>query len=281
MTTSTTTSNRQHLADLLIAPVRSRHEQANPLAAYRLDTQIAVITGGGTGLGLAIAQSMAELGARVALVGRRTSVLEEAAAMIGERASIITADVTDSATQNSLYNQVSDIIGPPTVLVNNAGIHLKKSFEQTSTEAFAEVLNTHAISSFAMAREFGKRMQDRKEGSILFISSMAALFGIPMVTAYSAAKTAQLGLVRSLASELSQHNVRVNAIAPGWILTPMSKKALQSDADRLNRVIERTPMRRMGTPEEIGRVAAFLSSPAASFITGAVLPVDGGASVGF
>jgi gluconate 5-dehydrogenase len=110
---------------------------------------------------------------------------------------------------------------------------------------------------------------------------MAALFGIQYVAAYTAAKSAITGLARQLAVEWGQYGIRVNAIAPGFIETAMSKKALDGDPARKERVLSRTPLQRLGTPDEIGAVSAFLSSPGGSFITGAVLPVDGGVSVGF
>jgi gluconate 5-dehydrogenase len=110
---------------------------------------------------------------------------------------------------------------------------------------------------------------------------MASLFGIPLVAAYSAAKTAHLGLVRSLATEVSPHGVRVNAIAPGWIKSDMMLKALKGDPARAKKILGRTPMNRFGTVEDVGLAATYLCSPAARFETGVVLPVDGGASIGF
>jgi gluconate 5-dehydrogenase len=256
-------------------------QQQADIAPFRLDGQVAVITGGGTGLGLSIAQSISQLGGRIAIVGRRADVLAEAIQVLGDRAVSYAMDVTISETPASLFAQVAERLGRPTILVNNAGIHLKRSYAETDDLAFREVLDTHVNASFALSREFGRHMAEAGNGSILFIASMAAMFGIPHVTAYSAAKSAQLGLVHSLAVELSPNGVRVNAIAPGWIDTPMSRKALEGDSDRRERVIGRTPMRRLGQTEEVGRVAAFLCSPAASFITGATIPVDGGASIGF
>jgi NAD(P)-dependent dehydrogenase (short-subunit alcohol dehydrogenase family) len=124
-------------------------------------------------------------------------------------------------------------------------------------------------------------MVERGHGSILFIASMAALIGIPLVAAYSAAKAAHLGLVRGLAAEWSSAGVRVNGIAPGWIDTDMVRTAVTGDADRAARIINRTPMRRLGCLGDVGWAAVFLCSPAAAFVTAAILPVDGGASIGF
>ena len=118
-------------------------------------------------------------------------------------------------------------------------------------------------------------------GSIIFIASMSSLIGLPLIVGYSAAKAAYLGMVRSLASELGPSNVRVNAIAPGWIETPMLEQALSGDPERKQKILSRTPQQRFGKPEDIGWCAAYLCSPAASFVNGVVLPVDGGASIGF
>jgi gluconate 5-dehydrogenase len=127
----------------------------------------------------------------------------------------------------------------------------------------------------------GPGMLQRRRGSIVFTASMASLFGIPLVVAYSAAKSAYLGMVRTLATELSPGGVRVNAIAPGWIDSPMLRQALSNDPPRQQKIISRTPMGRFGDADDIGWAAVYLSSPAAKFVTGAVLPVDGGASIGF
>jgi len=124
-------------------------------------------------------------------------------------------------------------------------------------------------------------MLERGHGSILMTASMASLFGIPLVFAYSAAKSAYVGMTRALAAEVSSQGVRVNAIAPGWIDSPMLRKALAGDEQRSGRILGRTPMGCFGDPSDIGWAAVYLCSPAAKFVTGVVLPVDGGASIGF
>jgi gluconate 5-dehydrogenase len=124
-------------------------------------------------------------------------------------------------------------------------------------------------------------MESRGSGHILFITSMAACFGLPSVSAYTLAKSALVGLVRALAVELSPKGIRVNAIAPGWIDTAMTQKAMQNDETRRNKILSRTPMRQFGTPEDIAWAAVYLSSDAARFVTGHQLIVDGGISIGF
>jgi NAD(P)-dependent dehydrogenase (short-subunit alcohol dehydrogenase family) len=250
-------------------------------SVFSLQGQVALITGGGTGIGLAIAQSMHAAGARVVLVGRREAELQAATRSLGERASYVVHDITQLDAAQSLVDRVTKEVGPISCLVNNAGIHLKKPAIETTPEEFQKVLTTHVLGAHALVRAVAPGMIERKTGSILFTASMASLFGIPLVVAYSAAKTAHLGMVRTLATELSQHGIRVNAIAPGWIETEMSAKAMAGDPARKQKILGRTPMAKFGAPSDVGWAAVYLASPAGGFVTGVVLPIDGGASIGF
>jgi len=242
---------------------------------------IALITGGGTGIGFSIARCMHDAGATVALVGRREEELSRAKDELGKRAHYFVHDITDTGNAEDLARRVEEQIGPVDCLVNNAGKHLKQEALKTTPEDFLAVLNTNVIGAHALVKAIAPSMVKRQSGSILFTASMASLFGIPKVVAYSAAKSAHLGMVRSLSTELSPHGVRVNAIAPGWIETEMSRKALEDDPARLEKIISRTPMQKLGQPSDVGWAAVYLASPAAAFITGTVFPVDGGASIGF
>ena len=248
---------------------------------FLLDNDLALITGGGSGLGLAMARCLAAAGARGVLAGRGEDRLKRAATGIGPSASYIGHDVTKLHEAPTLVDKVSQRFGPISILINNAGIHLKKSALETTEEEFLKVLTTHVLGSHALSRAVAPSMMRHKAGSILFIASMASLFGIPKVVAYSAAKSAYLGMVRAMATELSPHGVRVNAIAPGWIETDMSRGAMKGDPEREKKILSRTPMGRFGEPDDVGMAAVYLCSPAAKFITGVVLPVDGGVSIGF
>jgi gluconate 5-dehydrogenase len=248
---------------------------------FRLDGQLALVTGGGTGLGFGICQAMSQAGARVVMTGRREDVLRDACQQLGSAAGYLRHDVTDLSTIPVLVQRIEEKFGPLDILVNNAGNHLKRPAVDTSDADLASILQTHLLGSFALSRECGRRMTGRGHGSILMIASMSALFGIPQVSAYSAAKSALAGLTRALAVEFSPHGVRVNAIAPGWIDTPLSRKALEGDPARKQRILNRTPMGTLGEILDVGYAAVYLSSPAAKFVTGIVLPVDGGASIGF
>jgi gluconate 5-dehydrogenase len=248
---------------------------------FSLKGEIALITGGGSGLGLGIATCFVKAGARVVLVGRRADVLKAAAKKLGKNALIEVHDVTEMDEAETLIQRVNQRVGPISILVNNAGIHLKKLAVDTTPAEFNSVLQTHVVAAFALTRAVLPGMIKRKHGNVLFTASMASLFGIPYVSAYSAAKSAYLGLVRSLATEVSPHGVRVNAIAPGWIESDMMRKALDSDPARKAKILGRTPMNCFGKAEDIGWAATYLCSPAGRFVTGTVLPVDGGASIGF
>ncbi len=250
-------------------------------SAFDLTGQTALITGGGTGLGLGMAKCFVAAGARVVLVGRRQEELNRARKALGKSAFALAGDVTKLETAPAIITQAEKLAGPISILVNNAGVHLKKPMVETSDAEFAKVIQTHVFGAFALTREAGRRMIARKSGSILFTASMTALMGIPLVVAYSAAKSAYVGMVRSLSVELGAHNVRVNAIAPGWIASDMLDQALSGDPARKAKILGRTPLNHFGEPEDIGWAAVYLCSPAAKFVTGVVLPVDGGAAEAF
>lgn len=250
-------------------------------AGSHLEKRTALITGGGTGIGFAIAEAFLEAGASVAITGRRKDVLQAACSRLGPRSSWYQSDVGDTEAQSQSVAEVEAKVGVIDILVNNAGTHLKKSLFEMTDDDFSAVLRTNLSGLFALSREVGRRMAGRGKGSILNIASMAAVYGIPRVAAYSASKSAVVGLTRALAVELGTSGVRVNALSPGFIYTEMSARALDADPERKHRVLSRTPLGRMGSPAEVAAAAVFLCSDAASFITGINLCVDGGNSIGF
>ncbi len=158
---------------------------------------------------------------------------------------------------------------------------MKKSFVDVTDEDFANVVQTNLSAVFAISRETVKHMLAAKTGCIVNISSMAAQYGIPKVIAYSAAKTGIEGMTRAMATELSPLGIRINCVAPGFIKTAMSAKALDADPERKNKVFSRTPMGKMGEPEDVAEAVYFFCSAGAKYITGVVMPVDGGNSIGF
>jgi len=252
------------------------------MEVFSLANERAIVTGGGSGLGAAIARCLASVGARVVITGRREDVLRDMADRLGGAVSYVVHDVTEFSQANHLLAAAAEKNGgPATILINNAGVHLKKPALDESPEDYQRLLDVHVSGAMVLTRAVAPDMLEQGKGSVVFITSMAALFGIPNVAAYSAAKSAMLGLVRALAVEWSGRGVRVNAIAPGWIDTAMSRAALDSDPRRREKVLSRTPEGRLGEPDDIGWAAVYLCSPQAKFVTGHELVVDGGASVGF
>ncbi|MDZ4799003.1 MAG: SDR family oxidoreductase [Bryobacteraceae bacterium] len=248
---------------------------------FSLAGETALITGGGTGIGLGIAEAFVAAGAKVVLAGRREHPLREAADRLGPNASYTVLDVADYNNLDGPVAEIQATHGFIGILVNNAGNSLKKDTVDTTEAEFLSIMDTHVTGAFALTRRLIPAMKERGHGNILFMASMASLMGLPRVIAYTAAKSAHVGMVRSLASELSGDGIRVNAIAPGWIESAMTRRAFDNDPERKARVLARTPMRRMGEPADIGAAAVYLCSPAAKFVTGVLLPVDGGASIGF
>lgn len=250
-------------------------------SAFSLQGQTALVTGGGTGIGLAIAQCLAACGAKVIVAGRREQELASAVAAIGPAASAQVLDVTDLGSIPVVTEQLRASHGPIGILINNAGINIKKPFAETNDAELISVLQTNVVGANALTHALLPQLRESGAGSVVFISSMAALFGIPKVTAYSISKTALTGAVRALAVELGTDNIRVNAVAPGWIDTDMSRRSFAGDPARKQKILERTALGRLGDTCDIGWTVAWLCSPAAKFVTGTIIPVDGGASIGF
>jgi NAD(P)-dependent dehydrogenase (short-subunit alcohol dehydrogenase family) len=243
--------------------------------------KVAIITGGGSGLGKAMATKFAQNGITTIIIGRGADKLEQARQEIGENCYTMVCDVTHLEAIAGFVETVVERFGKIDMLVNNAGINHKKDFTEVTDEEFQNVISTNLCAVFTMSREVVKQMEKQGSGSIINISSMAAQYGIPKVVAYSASKTAIEGMTRAMAVELSPKGIRVNAIAPGFIFSEMTAKALDSDPERKAKVFGRTPMGKMGDPGDIGEAAYFLATDASKYITGVVLPVDGGNSIGF
>ncbi len=253
----------------------------NGVSQFSLDGKVALISGGGTGIGLAIAKAFVAAGARVIVCGRRGDVIAAAVKTMGMDALAQQCDITDSAAVAQLVERATEQLGPIDILVNNAGTHLKKPAETTAESELQSMFNVHVVGAHTLTRAVLPSMRKRKQGSIIFISSMAAIFGVPQVIAYSAAKSAALGVVRTLATEVGGDNIRVNALAPGFIDTEMMHRAVDADPERKQKILSRTALKRFGTPEEVALAAVYLASPASAFVTGSCLVVDGGVASGF
>ena len=241
----------------------------------------ALITGGGSGIGLAIAEKFIGNGITTVIVGRDRQKLAAAAEKLGPLCHPVPADLNDLAAIPALVQKIIDAHGHIDILVNNAGINMKKEFTEVTDEDFDQILHTNLKAVFSLSREVVKTMLPLGKGHIINISSMASQYGIPKVIAYTASKSAIEGMTRAMAVELSPMGILVNCIAPGFIATEMSAKALNGDAERKQKVFSRTPLGRLGDPADIGDAALFLASDQAKYLTGVVLPVDGGNSIGF
>ncbi|HVU54128.1 MAG TPA: glucose 1-dehydrogenase [Puia sp.] len=246
-----------------------------------MNNKVAIVTGGGGGIGFAIAKTFVQHEIRTIIIGRDQGKLKAACEQLGPLCHALCQDLNDLSSLPSLIKKIIDKHGRIDILVNNAGIHQKKDLTEVTDEEFQRVLYTNVSAIFSLSREVVRYMEEAGSGVIINISSMAAQYGIPKVIAYTASKSAIEGMTRAMAVELSPKGIRINCIAPGFIATDMSEKALNGDTERKQKILSRTPMGRLGDPADIGDAALFLALEGAKYLTGVVLPVDGGNSIGF
>lgn len=249
--------------------------------AFDLSGRVALVTGGGSGLGYAAAKCLASAGAAVVITGRREAVLAQACEELGGNVSYCVHDVTDTSRANEVIDRTVSQFGSCDILVNNAGLHCKKSVDDITIQDFRDVMDVHLYGSFALSQAAIPHMRKKGRGNIIFISSMSALLGMTKVCVYGSAKAALMGLTRCMAGDVSADGIRVNAIIPGFIDTPMFHQAVDGDIPRQQKILGHTPMNRYGSPEDIGWAAVYLSSDAAAFVNGTSITVDGGCSIGF
>lgn len=243
--------------------------------------KIAIVTGGASGIGFAIAEKFIKNNIKTIIIGRNEEKLNVAKTKLGTLCEAVAFDLNNLSAIPELIKNLLNRYSRIDILVNNAGINLKKEFTEVTDEDFEKIMHTNVQSIFTISREVVKSMIENKSGSIVNISSMASQYGLPKVIAYSASKGAIEAMTRAMAVELSPKGIRVNCIAPGFIATEMSEKALNNDPERKNKVLSRTPMGELGSSSTIGDAALFLAGSESTYITGVVLPVDGGNSIGF
>lgn len=242
---------------------------------------IAIVTGGGSGIGLAIVQKFARHNIFTIVIGRDEKKLEAAQKIVGKKGATIQFDLAELSGIPALVEKIHREYGTIDILVNNAGINMKKEFTEVTDQDFSRILHTNVNAVFALSREVVKVMEQKGKGSIIHISSMAALYGLPKVIAYTASKSAIEGMTRAMAVELSPKGIRVNAIAPGFIATEMSARALNGDEQRKQKVLARTPMEQLGEPADVADAVYFLATGESKYITGTSIRVDGGNAIGF
>lgn len=247
------------------------------LDMFRLDGQVAIVTGASRGLGAAMALALAEAGADVALVARGDmSDVEGAVKRLGRRAIAITADLEDRTAPDAIIKTALSTFGQADVLVNNAGIIRRASLIEYSDEDWDAVIEVNLRSVFTLCRAFARALIERKSpGRIINIASMLSFQGGVRVSAYTAAKSGLLGLTRALANELAPLGINVNAVAPGYMATD-NTQALRDDPTRSREILGRIPAGRWGTPNDLKGAVVFLASPAAAYVHGTALAVDGG-----
>jgi NAD(P)-dependent dehydrogenase (short-subunit alcohol dehydrogenase family) len=243
--------------------------------------KLALVTGGASGIGYAISEKFVSAGIRTVIIGRNQQKLNNAKNQLGKLCIPVCFDLNDLKSIPKQVKQIEDKYGSIDILVNNAGINLKKEFTKVSDGEFESIMRTNVSSVFALSREVVKYMIKKGRGNIINISSMASQYGLPKVIAYTASKSAIEGMTRAMAVELSPRGILVNCIAPGFIATDMSGKALNGDVERMRKVISRTPLGKLGSPADVAEAAYFLASEKSGYLTGVILPVDGGNSIGF
>jgi NAD(P)-dependent dehydrogenase (short-subunit alcohol dehydrogenase family) len=250
---------------------------------FKLDAQVALITGGSRGLGLQMAEALGEMGCKLGITARKADELKEARAhlqALGVEVLTIVNDLSKFDQIPGLVDQVLSAFGQIDILVNNAGTTWSAPAEDYPEEAWHKVMNLNVSAPFFLAREVGKRsMIPRRRGKIINIASVAGLKGTASgvhTIAYNTSKAAAINFTRALAAEWGRHNINVNAICPGFFRTRMSAGLLEKVKDA---VIDRAPLHRIGGEEDLKGAVVFLASEASRHITGQYLAVDGGSCI--
>ena len=246
---------------------------------FSLEGKIAFVTGAGRGLGRAGALAFARAGADVVLVSRTRSQLEETAASVeelGRKALVATADTRSRQEVEAAVRAAVEAFGRIDILFNNAGTNVRKPVVEMTDEDWHTIIETNVKGVFVVARAVARQMIAQQGGCIINMSSASAAVPERDKVVYASSKGAVMQFTKGLAMELAPHGIRVNAIAPGYMLTPLVKGYVEGDAERRQRILSRIPLGRLGQPEEIGGALVFLASGAASYITGATIAIDGG-----
>jgi NAD(P)-dependent dehydrogenase (short-subunit alcohol dehydrogenase family) len=249
-----------------------------PRPNFDLSGRRALITGASRGIGQAIAVALAEAGADVAITARTREALDETKALIdetGRRCAALVHDVRDVTASAAVAKDAAKDLGGLDILINNAGFeHVRPSMD-IDEALWDQILSTNLKGAFFCAQAAGRLMAETGGGAIVNLCSLTSYVGIPTAVPYGASKSGLLGMTHALAAEWAPHNIRVNAIAPGYFRTAMTEVFYENE-DWQARMLDKIPQRRFGQQSDIGGVAVFLCSEAAAYITGHCIPVDGG-----
>lgn len=250
---------------------------------FSLKNKTAIVTGGNGGIGKGIARGFAAMDGNIVVAARKKDKIDQTVTEIrddyGVEAMGIITDVRDEESVNSMVKKVIDRFGAINILVNNAGINIRKNPQEYTVDEWDEVLQINLRSAFLCSKAVYPSMKAAGGGKIINIGSMTSIFGGAKLLPYGTSKGGIVQLTRSLAVAWALDNIQVNAVLPGWIDTDMTQQARIDLPDLNNRILTRTPIERWGQPEDMAGSAIFLASKASDFLTGVALPVDGGYSV--
>ena len=245
---------------------------------FDLTGKVAIVTGATKGLGYSIAMALAESGANIVVVSRNEDDCKRVTEEIknkGRKSLAHSCDITKKSMVENLVNETINEFGKIDILINNAGIAVTKPAVDLTEDDWDRVVNTNLKGVFLVAQTVGKRMIEQKNGRIINIASMFGLVGDKNILPYLCSKGGVIQMTRGLALEWAKYNILVNAIAPGYVITPINEKELTQEKVQ-NYILGKTPLRRFGTPEEIAGAAVYLASDEAGYLTGSILSADGG-----
>ena len=246
---------------------------------FDLRGKVAIVTGGNGGIGLGLAHGLADAGADIAVVGRNEAKSAAAVADLkarGVKAIAVTTDVTDKAAIAAMVERVVKDLGRIDILINNAGMSIRKPPHELELDEWNKVINTNLTSAFLCSKLAYPALKASGNGKVINIGSMMSIFGASFATAYAASKGGIVQYTRACANAWAPDNIQVNAILPGWIDTDLTAAAKKQIEGLNERVLARTPAGRWGNPGDFAGIAVFLASAASDFVTGAAIPVDGG-----
>ena len=246
---------------------------------FDLKGKAALVTGGNGGIGLGMARGLAAAGARVAIAGRDAAKNSAALASLGENCISLKGDIADEKQCRALVEAAAGGLGRLDILINNAGMNIRKPPQDLTLEDWKTVMDTNLTSAFVASQAAYPHLKRAGRGKIVNIGSMMSIFGGSYLAPYAASKGGIVQLTKSLAAAWAKDNIQVNAVLPGWIDTALTQRARKELTGLNERVLSRTPAGRWGEPADLAGIAVFLCAQASDFVTGTAIPVDGGYSV--